>query len=755
MKGIGQPTKAKRKLALLEKISLVVAEAEAINVAFERVLGHICTFMGWPLGHVYIWSEVDDALVSSRIWYMADASTIAPFRLLSEGTQFKRGEGTLGRVWESGEAIFILDVTQEDIFVRQMPVGEGGISAYFAFPVLVNGQVTAVLEFFSPETTAPDQDITSIITHVSSLLGLAWQREATVTTLRGSEAKLADLVLQLSALMKIGQSVAVTRELDLIYDEMLRSVRPLIGAEIVLLLLNSGDALEIVAIDHDNIAELKGMRIPLDSGIVGSVWASGQSLLLRGEACLKRLSQKLVAATNYEPEAVITVPVTWQDKTIGILQGAHREADAFDGADLQLLESAGVWTAIAIGNARQYNQLQQRLGESEAILSISNALIEVYDLEELLQLIVDRTQDIIKDADWTTIHLLHPKTRQLRLAASAGLEIRQDDYLVNSGEGIAGIVIAEGEVINVPDLQKDSRRLPIDLSTQARSLLAAPVETQRERIGTISVQCAEPNTFTVDDERLLTIFGVQAGMAIENVRLYTVQKRERQRADKQKIRMQQMARRVVQAQEEERVRIARELHDESGQSLTSLKISLDLIRSMLPDEMAAIKDSLTDVMNLTDKTMTNLRLVSHNLRPPGLDAYGLDAALSGLCQDFAIHTSLVVNYDGQALPDLASLSALSLYRFAQEAVTNAIKHAEATEVWMTLRAGSGMITLMVKDDGRGFEVPNLIESVPANGAGLLGMIERLEMVDGHLQVDSTLGGGSVLKAVVPYRREEI
>ena len=206
----------------------------------------------------------------------------------------------------------------------------------------------------------------------------------------------------------------------------------------------------------------------------------------------------------------------------------------------------------------------------------------------------------------------------------------------------------------------------------------------------------------------------------------------------------------------ERTRIARELHDESGQSLTALKISLELIRAQLPDEMHEIKENLSDVLSLADKTMSNLRLLSHNLRPPGLDSYGLDAALAGLCQDFQAHTNLRVIYNGVEMANLAGLSSLSLYRFAQEALTNVAKHAQATEVEVTLKLDEGIITLTVEDNGQGFNVPNMEESLSVQGAGLVGMIERLEMVGGQLYMQSTLGQGTQITASCTlYFRENI
>ncbi|MBK8986525.1 MAG: GAF domain-containing protein [Chloroflexi bacterium] len=869
------PPSDKHRLMLLQAISLAVNQAESVDAAFTDVLAYICRFMRWPLGHVYVWSEATDELVSSRIWHMVDPVVFSSFRQLSEATQFQRGQGTLGRVWESGKAISILDVHTETMFRRKLPVEEGGIRAYFAFPVIVEGRVTAVLEFFSPEAVAPDEDIIAVITHVGALLGLAMRRQKTLARLRNSETQLAEAqrtahighwewdivrdkvswspelyriyglspdtpqityqdflawihpddvaytqqkvasayqngrsfdhfhriirsdgsmrvlharghpiydhagrivklygtaqdmtelketeltlaqtVRTLSALMEIGQTVSATLDLELIYERVLSLGRPLIKAEALILFLHKENMLEIVAMDQENIPDMRGVCLPSGSGIAGEVWRRGQPLLVKGEACIRQLSPILEGLTDYRPQTIIAAPVRWQDKAIGVLEAIHQEIDTFDEEDMQLLETVASWTAIAIGNAHQYEQLQRRLMESDAITTISNALIETLDLDELLQLIVNKVQSIIPEADWAVIHLLQTKTNTLELAASAGIEVAAAAHLMDLGKGIAGEVITHGGVINIADMQTDPRRLTIDASINAHSLLVAPVESRQSRIGTISVQCATPSAFTTDDERLLTIFGIQAGMAIENARLYAAQQKARQKAEKQRERMRHMARRVVEAQEKERARIARELHDESGQSLTSLKISLDLLRSLLPPEMMEIKENLGDVLSLVDKTMNNLRLLAHNLRPPGLDAYGLDAALAGLCHDFQTHTTLQVTYTGIDLPNLAALPALSLYRFAQEALTNAAKHAQATWMKVTLNLELDMIILLVEDNGEGFSPPDIEESLPTQGAGLVGMIERLEMVNGRLHIESIPGQGSRLTAVVPFMAEE-
>ena len=868
-------TREQRLLTLLQNISLAVAKDESIEAAFSDVLTHICQFMGWPLGHVYISSPAANALVSSRIWYTANASAILPFRELSEATEFHSGEGTLGMVWDTGESISILDIHNSNVFVRSMPGQEAGIRAYFAFPILISGQVVAVLEFFSPESVVPDPDMTSIINHLSALLGLAMQRHQTIAQLQASEAqlaeaqrtahlghwewhlardeviwsaelyriyglavgafqatyagfldrvhpddrvhvqekvneaykngrpfdyfhrivrptgdirvvhargrplydsagtiiklhgtaqditelkdaenKLAQSVRQLSALMEVGQAIAATLDLEQIYHLVLTSVRPLIGAEAVILFQYKAEMLEVVAFDHTSVRDMRGLRVSPTAGIAGEVWQTKQSLFLTGDECINRLSPQLADEAGFRPEAMMAVPLRWRDRSIGVLEAAHRNPNAFTNDDLRLLEMAAAWTAIAIGNAHQYDQLQRRLGEQDALVTISNALTGTVELSELTSLIVSQIQKIITRAEWTAIHLHQPRKGLLEMVASTGQEMDPDQFSIQPGEGLAGEVLARGGVINVKDLQTDPRRLPIDVQTGTRSLLVAPIESRLRRIGTISVKSTKPGVFKADDERLLTVLGVQAGMAIENGRLFAVQRRARERAERQRERMRHMARRVVEAQEDERIRIARELHDESGQALTSLKISLDIIRSMIPDEMGEVRQSLSDVLELTNQTINNLRLLSHNLRPPGLDVYGLDAALEGLCQDLQAHTATRVVYHGAELPGLPDLSALALYRFAQEALTNAIKHAKPTEIQVDLSINLDEVTVKVTDNGTGFEPPNLEISLPTQGSGLVGMVERLEMTNGYLTIDSSPGTGSQLTAVVPLTTEE-
>jgi PAS domain S-box-containing protein len=205
-----------------------------------------------------------------------------------------------------------------------------------------------------------------------------------------------------------------------------------------------------------------------------------------------------------------------------------------------------------------------------------------------------------------------------------------------------------------------------------------------------------------------------------------------------------LARQVVSAQEEERRRIARELHDESGQTLIGLKFGLDDIYEMLPDSLGNIRQKISRTIDQVDDLNCTIRDLAHNLRPSILDVAGINLALGGLCQEYSEQTDILVFYRGVELLDLTDQISITLYRFAQEALTNVVKHAHSSEAHVNLYRSKNLITLSVKDNGNGFD-----PSFTPKDIGLLGMEERLGLLGGRLEIYSKPGRGSHFKAIIP------
>ena len=208
-----------------------------------------------------------------------------------------------------------------------------------------------------------------------------------------------------------------------------------------------------------------------------------------------------------------------------------------------------------------------------------------------------------------------------------------------------------------------------------------------------------------------------------------------------------VARRVVIAQEEERTRVSRGLHDEAGQAMAALKINLQLLRQETGSDDAGMGESLDAAVELLDETWEQLRRVARDLRPPALDALGLNDTLDDFCAQFAVRTRLDISYQGEPVPDIADAQEISLYRFLQEALANAAMHAEASKVEVVLRRNRSTVRLTVSDDGNGMD-SGILDDVNRRGLGIVGMRERIEALGGRFTIDGS-SRGTTITATLP------
>ena len=217
--------------------------------------------------------------------------------------------------------------------------------------------------------------------------------------------------------------------------------------------------------------------------------------------------------------------------------------------------------------------------------------------------------------------------------------------------------------------------------------------------------------------------------------------------------LQQLTRRLVLAQEEERLRLSRELHDEAGQALTALRVSLGLAAADSVDCKA--REQIEQASRLAEDTLERLRSLAHALRPAALDALGINRAVDELVQDFSRQTGLKVEHEIASVSDIPDEISVSVYRILQEALTNITRHARAEHVHVLLERNGPMLCLTVQDDGLGFDSSKGEEPGNGNsGQGLLGVRERLALIGGELCIESKSGRGTSLRACFPLEARE-
>jgi len=217
--------------------------------------------------------------------------------------------------------------------------------------------------------------------------------------------------------------------------------------------------------------------------------------------------------------------------------------------------------------------------------------------------------------------------------------------------------------------------------------------------------------------------------------------------------LQALSRRLVAVQEAERRHISRELHDETGQALSSLLLGLSLLEREADDPEAIVARAI-ELEEMVDRMLENLHRMAMNLRPASLDHLGLVAALDQYCETFGQQYGLDVQFETvglemgkRLLPEVET----ALYRIVQEALTNVIRHAQARHVDVLLEQRGDHVVTIVEDDGVGFDTREVAQS---GRLGVFGMHERAEMLGGNMMVESAPGSGTTVFVEVPYADQD-
>jgi signal transduction histidine kinase len=287
------------------------------------------------------------------------------------------------------------------------------------------------------------------------------------------------------------------------------------------------------------------------------------------------------------------------------------------------------------------------------------------------------------------------------------------------GEGIAGRVACTGEAILVEDISKDARAVHIDLiaAEGVRAFASVPLVSKGKVLGVINVASHEASKLSAEDMRLLDSIAAQIGIAIENSRLHQeLRRKEAMRGE--------LLQGMFSIQEEERRRIARELHDETSQSLTSLATNLEVAMDTLPDGAVKPRDLLRKAQRISLNILDNVHRLIYELRPTLLDDLGLVAAIRWLMDNNLEAAGIKVSFTTAGrVRRLTTQLETTLFRVIQEAVYNIAKHSRARNASVSIDFKRNLIKVCIKDDGIGFDVEEAISSKNRpRGLGLLGLI---------------------------------
>ena len=543
----------------------------------------------------------------------------------------------------------------------------------------------------------------------------------------------AKQVDRLRILVAAGIALSSELSLDALLQRIVETAAELTGARYAALgvIDKSGQALErflTTGVDAETHAAIGDL--PRGRGILGVLIRETRTLRLHD---LTEDPRSVGFPPHHPPmHTFLGVPIVLRGVAYGNLYLTEKAGgEDFSAEDEELTQLLAAQAAVAIENARLYESSTRWLRQLESLNEIGLALASELELGPLLSLVARRLRELV-EARLVLIAL--PEGEHLRVAAAEG----------DGGYGVVGMqlefaaskagrVLERGRSERVDSVLQDPE---IDQSTARRlgvhAGLYVPLVVRGRAIGLLIAhdRLEHGPAFADDDLRLAETLAARAAIAVDLS--------ERVSRD--------AVRRVVEAQELERRRLARELHDETGQALASILLGLK------PLERAAdtpeLRAEVASVRELVVSTLQDVRALAVELRPATLDDFGLVPAVERLAGTVREQSQLRIDLEAQLGDErLPTEVETALYRVVQEALTNIVKHASARHVSVLLGRRDGFVVAVIEDDGSGFDPLRTRE----DARGLSGMRERMALVGGRLLVESASGAGTTLVAEVPVR----
>lgn len=401
----------------------------------------------------------------------------------------------------------------------------------------------------------------------------------------------------------------------------------------------------------------------------------------------------------------------------------------------------------------------QMIWGEETFITLSKILGTASRLEELLPPLIRQVVETISPADAGAVYLYDKSRQQLVAEASHGYSHNDIKFSLNPKEGAAGQCYAQRKPLLFSSAEAVAEQTatlkPANLDCYIKmrqelppvlSMIATPLVLGENIFGVISLEHYKPHR-PFNEADLLQL---EAVCGLISLLIDNLQSRLELKHTKRSYR--ELLGKFIARSEEERKKIAREIHDEVNQLLLSVKLNLEGMEGVLPEDSVRARERLAVSRAHIAQALDGLRELSLNLRPPALDDLGLPQALDWHIRRLSKESSLPITLEVTGLSQRrpAPVAEIELFRIAQEALFNVIKHAKAASAIVKLNFGKSRLVLLVEDNGMGFDTNSALSiSDDKQSLGLLGMRERAELCGGTLQIDSTPGDGTRVKVEIP------
>lgn len=734
-------------------VTSILSQTETIHEAIPLLLEAVCEYMHWEIGEMWLVNTETHQLRWHSHW---QDRTIPPddFARASQGLGLNHTGGLYGHVWAHGQPAWIDNIANDPSLPRASLLQAQNIQTALVFPILNRRDVMGLIAFFSRIIYQPDDGILRLMTDLGCQIGQFIVRKRAEEELRNAHRAL-------KTLNEVNQALIHATDETLFLQEICRIIVSVGGyhmawAGLIQPSPNLPQRIHIVAGAGNETTPIETPAIAwTQRGNHGPTLTA----LRTGQPCIARNIMNDTAHTPLREQATacgyassVTLPLMREDTPLGVLSIYAREPEAFGKEEINLLKEMTSDLTYGIATLRTRaerdraeHNLRLHAERLKHMREIDQAILTAQTPHAIAKAVLRHLRRLVP-YQWASIvgyelEAEHPVTQVV--------DTSDNNNLLFAPSGLYLPMIISGSLSErsdngsapytyVKDISKQSKRSTAVeqlLAARIRSYISIPFIADGQVIGGISLGSVTPHAF--DEQHVLIVREVadQLAVAINQARLF-----EQVRAGRE--RLQILYRRLMEGQETERHHIARELHDEIGQSLTAVKMSLQAIQHLpgAQEVTTYLKESIT----IVDQALQRVRNLSLDLRPSLLDDLGLVAALRWYvdrqAQWAGIAAEFIAEPEGLRLPtDLETVC----FRVTQEALTNVVRHAHAHKMRVELHRRDTEVSLLISDDGTGFDV-HAAQKRASRGSslGLIGMQERVFLAGGEIDIVSSATRGT-------------
>jgi signal transduction histidine kinase len=677
-------------------------------------------------------------------------------------------------------AIALVGADEAAVYLDTRPLAADDSAQQLTLALRARGQTLGVLivrrhrpEGQEPAATLPafsqeEQRRLTLLANIAAVALAGIKREQVAQRRADWRDRALDLLQETGRVM--GSTLELVPLMRRIMDVTVRALNAEAGS---LALLDNSGHLVLQAVAGAIPRDVTDQPLDIEGSLMGWVTRHGRSALVPDPSADPRTSMDHpAAATGFVARALLVAPLVTKGQTIGAVEVANKRDGPFDEGDRHLLEALALSAAAALENARLYERMQRQTLQQENIIRVGQAISSAHDVETVMQEVVESALAVIPAAFTSIIHLLDEKEALLRLHCYAGRPLwdtMQRPFPL--GQGIAGHVLATGQLANVADVVADPRYVPGPGRVVYRSLLVAPLIVRDKPLGTLSVTGLEPNAFGHDDEQMIRALAAQAAVALRNTQLYA-------QAEERAAQL-QAAYRQLQDLGYRKTQFIQNTSHELRTPLTFVRGYLELL---LSGDLGPVPDEQRGVLNLMDVKSQRLvdlvnditSLLEVELSPAPrepLDLIDMVARSVTAHRKRARGAGILLETDWPALPPVVQGNQQRLMQVFNHLLDNAIKFSpDGGHVRVRVWSERDKAFLQVSDQGIGIP-PEKQEYIfdrfyqvdgsttrrfGGTGLGLAVVKEIIEAHGGTVQVQSSgvAGEGAAFTLMLPIMQED-